>query len=207
MTQDAATDDDGALDEGGDPEAPDEVQAVCDAVGELYTEAPGDILVFLPGKGKIRDTADALERMDLRGLEVLSLYGRLSSAEQHRIFEPHAGRRAVLSTNVAETSLTVPGIRYVVDLGTARISRYSRRTKVQRLPIEPVSQASANQRCGTLRPARSRHLRTALLRAGFHGAPPFHRAGDIADKFGVGGVADGGDRPRSDRGLPLRRPT
>ncbi len=155
MTQDAATDDDGALDEGGDPEAPDEVQAVCDAVGELYTEAPGDILVFLPGEREIRDTADALERMDLRDLEVLSLYGRLSSAEQHRIFEPHAGRRAVLSTNVAETSLTVPGIRYVVDLGTARISRYSRRTKVQRLPIEPVSQASANQRagrCGRLGP-------------------------------------------------------
>jgi ATP-dependent helicase HrpA len=156
MTQDAdGTDADGAIDERGDVEAPDEVQAVCDAVGELYTEAPGDILVFLPGEREIRDTADALGKMNLRGLEVLSLYGRLSSAEQHRIFEPHAGRRAVLSTNVAETSLTVPGIRYVVDLGTARISRYSRRTKVQRLPIEPVSQASANQRagrCGRLGP-------------------------------------------------------
>ena len=142
-------------DDGGDVEAPDEVQAVCDAVGELYTEAPGDILVFLPGEREIRDTADALGKMNLNGLEVLSLYGRLSSAEQHRIFERHAGRRAVLSTNVAETSLTVPGIRYVVDLGTARISRYSRRTKVQRLPIEPISQASANQRagrCGRLGP-------------------------------------------------------
>ena len=156
MSQDTnGTDADGALDEGGDAEAPDEVQAVCDAVGELYTEAPGDILVFLPGEREIRDTADALGKMNLSGLEVLSLYGRLSSAEQHRIFEPHGGRRAVLSTNVAETSLTVPGIRYVVDLGTARISRYSRRTKVQRLPIEPVSQASANQRagrCGRLGP-------------------------------------------------------
>ncbi len=156
MTQDADdTDAEGAIDEGGDVEARDEVQAVCDAVGELYTEAPGDILVFLPGEREIRDTADALGKMDLGGLGVLSLYGRLSSAEQHRIFEPHAGRRAVLSTNVAETSLTVPGIRYVVDLGTARISRYSRRTKVQRLPIEPVSQASANQRagrCGRLGP-------------------------------------------------------
>ena len=156
MSQDAdGTDADGAIDEGGDVEAPDEVQAVCDAVGELYTEAPGDILVFLPGEREIRDTADALGKMNLSGLEVLSLYGRLSSAEQHRIFEPHGGRRAVLSTNVAETSLTVPGIRYVVDLGTARISRYSRRTKVQRLPIEPVSQASANQRsgrCGRLGP-------------------------------------------------------
>jgi ATP-dependent helicase HrpA len=156
MSQDAdGTAADGAVDEGGDVEAPDEVQAVCEAVGELYTEAPGDILVFLPGEREIRDTADALGKMDLSGLEVLSLYGRLSSAEQHRIFEPHGGRRAVLSTNVAETSLTVPGIRYVVDLGTARISRYSRRTKVQRLPIEPVSQASANQRagrCGRLGP-------------------------------------------------------
>jgi ATP-dependent helicase HrpA len=156
MTEDTSgTDADGDLDEGGDLEAPDEVQAVCDAVGELYTEAPGDILVFLPGEREIRDTADALGKMNLSGLEVLSLYGRLSSAEQHRIFERHAGRRAVLSTNVAETSLTVPGIRYVVDLGTARISRYSRRTKVQRLPIEPVSQASANQRagrCGRLGP-------------------------------------------------------
>ena len=106
------------------------------------------------GKGDPRYGGRA-GKMNLSGLEVLSLYGRLSSAEQHRIFEPHAGRRAVLSTNVAETSLTVPGIRYVVDLGTARISRYSRRTKVQRLPIEPVSQASANQRagrCGRLGP-------------------------------------------------------
>ncbi len=156
MTDDGGGGDaDAALDDAGDVEAPDEVQAVCEAVGELYTEAPGDILVFLPGEREIRDTADALGKMNLAGLEVLSLYGRLSSAEQHRIFEPHAGRRAVLSTNVAETSLTVPGIRYVVDLGTARISRYSRRTKVQRLPIEPVSQASANQRagrCGRLGP-------------------------------------------------------
>jgi ATP-dependent helicase HrpA len=156
MTEDAGgVDADGDLDDAGDGEVPDEVQAVCDAVGELYTEAPGDILVFLPGEREIRDTADALGKMDLSGLEVLSLYGRLSSAEQHRIFERHAGRRAVLSTNVAETSLTVPGVRYVVDLGTARISRYSRRTKVQRLPIEPISQASANQRsgrCGRLGP-------------------------------------------------------
>jgi ATP-dependent helicase HrpA len=156
MTEDAAgVDADGDPDDGGDTEAPDEVQAVCDAVGELYTEPPGDILVFLPGEREIRDTADALGKMNLDGLEILSLYGRLSSAEQHRIFERHAGRRTVLSTNVAETSLTVPGIRYVVDLGTARISRYSRRTKVQRLPIEPISKASANQRagrCGRLGP-------------------------------------------------------
>ncbi len=142
-------------DDSSDEEPMDEVQAVCDAVAELSREAPGDILIFLPGEREIRDTAEALAKADLKGLEVLSLYGRLSSAEQHRIFEPHPGRRAVLSTNVAETSLTVPGVHYVVDLGTARISRYGRRTKVQRLPIERISQASANQRagrCGRLGP-------------------------------------------------------
>lgn len=133
----------------------DEVQAVCDAVVELCSQGPGDILVFLAGEREIRDTAEALGKADLAGLDVLPLYGRLSSSEQHRIFQAHAGRRVVLATNVAETSLTVPGIRYVIDPGTARISRYSRRTKVQRLPIEPVSQASANQRagrCGRLGP-------------------------------------------------------
>ncbi len=139
---------------GGD-DAVDEVQAICDAVEELCAEGPGDILVFLAGEREIRDTADALSKADLPPLEVVPLYGRLSSAEQHRIFEAHTGRRVVLATNVAETSLTVPGTRYVVDPGTARVSRYSRRTKVQRLPIEPISQASANQRagrCGRLGP-------------------------------------------------------
>src|SRR5207248_4975356 len=133
-----------------DPEAPDRDQtdAVCDAVTELRGEPPGDILVFLSGEREIRDTADALRRMTLPDTEILPLYARLSAAEQHRVFAPHPGRRIVLATNVAETSLTVPGIRYVIDPGTARISRYSHRTKVQRLPIEPVSQASANQRKG-----------------------------------------------------------
>jgi ATP-dependent helicase HrpA len=134
-------------------ETDDQTDGICSAVTELSAEGPGDILVFLSGEREIRDTADALGRMDLRNTEVLPLYARLSSAEQHRVFAPHAGRRIVLATNVAETSLTVPGIKYVVDPGTARISRYSRRTKVQRLPIEPVSQASANQRkgrCGRL---------------------------------------------------------
>ena len=126
----------------------DQVRAVIDAVGELESEGPGDVLVFLSGEREIHDIADALRRSDLRDTEVLPLYARLSSAEQHRIFQPHRGRRIVLSTNVAETSITVPGVRYVVDAGTARISRYSRRLKVQRLPIEPVSQASANQRAG-----------------------------------------------------------
>ncbi|SQD99012.1 DUF3418 domain-containing protein [Parafrankia sp. BMG5.11] len=126
----------------------DQVSAICDAVDELCAEGPGDILVFLSGEREIRDTADALARRDLPMTEIVPLYARLSSAEQHRVFAPHTGRRIVLATNVAETSLTVPGIRYVIDPGLARISRYSHRTKVQRLPIEPVSQASANQRAG-----------------------------------------------------------
>ncbi|RZQ59709.1 ATP-dependent RNA helicase HrpA [Amycolatopsis suaedae] len=126
----------------------DQTQAILDAVDELAAEGPGDILVFLSGEREIRDTADALNRQNLRNTEVLPLYARLSAGEQHRVFQRHTGRRIVLATNVAETSLTVPGIKYVIDPGTARISRYSNRTKVQRLPIEPVSQASANQRKG-----------------------------------------------------------
>ena len=126
----------------------DQIDGIANAVDELGTEGDGDILVFLSGEREIRDTADALDRKNLRNTEVVPLYGRLTAAEQHRVFEPHTDRRIVLATNVAETSLTVPGIRYVIDPGTARISRYSNRLKVQRLPIEPVSQASANQRAG-----------------------------------------------------------
>ncbi|MFJ4503632.1 ATP-dependent RNA helicase HrpA [Streptomyces sp. NPDC088864] len=126
----------------------DQITAICDAVDELQGEGPGDILVFLSGEREIRDTADALNKRNLRHTEVLPLYARLSHAEQHRVFQRHTGRRIVLATNVAETSLTVPGIKYVIDPGTARISRYSHRTKVQRLPIERISQASANQRKG-----------------------------------------------------------
>jgi len=128
----------------------DQGQAISDAIDELAAEGPGDILVFLSGEREIRDTADLLAGRER--LEVLPLYGRLSAAEQHRVFERRTAssltRRVVLATNVAETSLTVPGIKYVIDPGTARISRYSRGTKVQRLPIEPISQASANQRKG-----------------------------------------------------------
>ncbi|MEU5991240.1 ATP-dependent RNA helicase HrpA [Spirillospora sp. NPDC047418] len=140
-----------------DPEDPsadpdrDQIQAITDAVDELGREGPGDVLVFLSGEREIRDTADALTKHFTRqrgATEVVPLYARLSAAEQHRVFQAHRGRRIVLATNVAETSLTVPGIKYVVDPGTARISRYSHRLKVQRLPIEPVSQASANQRKG-----------------------------------------------------------
>ncbi|KZN12674.1 ATP-dependent helicase HrpA [Marinomonas sp. TW1] len=130
-------------------------QGVLDAVELLIAEekasgyrGAGDILVFLPGEREIRETADILRRAELRSTEVLPLYARLTASEQQRIFKPHSGRRIVLSTNVAETSLTVPGIRYVIDPGLARISRYSVRSKVQQLPIEKISQASANQRAG-----------------------------------------------------------
>jgi ATP-dependent helicase HrpA len=126
----------------------DQLQAIFDAVNELYREPPGDILIFLNGEREIRDTADALEKQKLPHTEILPLYARLSAAEQNRIFQNHVGRRIVLATNVAETSLTVPGIRYVIDPGTARLSRYSYRSKVQQLPIEAISQASANQRKG-----------------------------------------------------------
>lgn len=133
----------------------DEVGAVVAALRELDREPAGDVLVFFPGEAEIRDAADAIRgayQKDAAPTEVLPLYGRLSAAEQHRVFERStvAGvrRRVILATNVAETSLTVPGIRYVVDTGTARISRYSNRSKIQRLPIEAVSQASAQQRSG-----------------------------------------------------------
>lgn len=130
----------------------DYLQGITEALDELAGEAPGDVLVFLSGENEIRDAQDAIEGRHLPGTEVLPLYGRLSAADQHRVFERSrtAGvrRRVVLATNVAETSLTVPGIKYVVDAGTARISRYSTRAKVQRLPIEAISQASAAQRSG-----------------------------------------------------------
>ena len=131
-------------------------EGILHAVREIETierekgwlHGPRDVLVFLPGEREIRETADTLRRADLKGTEILPLYARLSNEEQNRVFAPHRGRRIVLATNVAETSLTVPGIRYVIDPGLVRISRYSYRAKIQRLPIEPVSQASANQRKG-----------------------------------------------------------
>lgn len=138
---------------GHDEESRDPVDAVADAVEELAAEPDGDILVFFPGEREIRDAAEALTprlaaHPRLATTEILPLYGRLSMAEQHRVFRRGGRRRIVLATNVAETSLTVPGIKYVIDTGTARISRYSHRTKVQRLPIERISQASAAQRSG-----------------------------------------------------------
>ena len=126
----------------------DIISGILSAVDELSDCGNGDILVFLNGEREIRDTAAALNKANLRHTNILPLYARLTVSEQNQIFKPHNGRNIVLATNVAETSLTVPGIKYVIDPGTARISRYSYRTKVQRLPIEPVSQASANQRSG-----------------------------------------------------------
>ena len=158
-------------DEEGEPIVRDQTEAIVDAVRELGAEGPGDVLVFLPGEREIRDTADALA--DTPRTEIVPLYSRLSSAEQHRVFAPHTGRRVVLATNVAETSLTVPGIRYVVDTGVARISRYSVRTKVQRLPVEAISQASANQRsgrCGRLGPGIAIRL---YSEEDFEGRPEF----------------------------------
>ncbi|WP_371372339.1 ATP-dependent RNA helicase HrpA [Thalassotalea aquiviva] len=126
----------------------DYIQGILNAIDTLDDLPLGDILVFLNGEREIRDVAYTLEKLNLRDTQILPLFSRLTVAEQNKIFAPHRGRNIVLSTNVAETSLTVPGIRYVIDPGTARISRYSYRTKVQRLPIEPISQASANQRSG-----------------------------------------------------------
>ncbi len=126
----------------------DQLQGILNAVDELQAEGRGDILIFLNGEREIRDTAEALQKQELRHTEILPLYARLSAQEQNKIFHPSSLNRIVLATNVAETSLTVPGIKYVIDPGTARISCYSYRTKVQRLPIEPISQASANQRKG-----------------------------------------------------------
>ena len=164
-------------DEEGEPIVRDQTEAILAAVRELFAEGPGDILVFLPGEREIRDTADALAEAvsnarDLR-TEIVPLYSRLSAAEQHKVFAAHTGRRVVLATNVAETSLTVPGIRYVVDTGVARISRYSVRTKVQRLPVEAISQASANQRsgrCGRLGPGIAIRL---YSEEDFEGRPEF----------------------------------
>jgi len=131
----------------------EQTDGIIAAVDELAAEAPGDILVFLSGEREIRDTADALtdhlrRRPRMSSWEVVPLFARLSAGEQQKVFQPHSRPRIVLATNVAETSLTVPGIKYVIDVGTARISRYSNRTRVQRLPIERISQASANQRKG-----------------------------------------------------------
>ncbi|MEQ6340907.1 MAG: ATP-dependent RNA helicase HrpA [Gammaproteobacteria bacterium] len=136
------------LAENEDQQDRDVQQAILDAVDELSRLGPGDILIFLSGEREIRETAENLRKHHPPHTEILPLYARLNAAEQEQVFRPHTGRRIVLATNVAETSLTVPGIRYVIDPGHARVSRYNPRTKVQRLPIEPISQAAADQRAG-----------------------------------------------------------
>ncbi|MDN6241427.1 ATP-dependent RNA helicase HrpA [Corynebacterium variabile] len=146
LVQVVGADDNG---EGGREVETDPLEGLVDAVRELSAQGPGDILCFFSGEREIRDAADALSDAELRGgVDILPLFGRLSSAEQHRVFSTGPKRRIILATNIAETSLTVPGIKYVVDTGYARISRYSHRTKVQRLPVEEISQASARQRSG-----------------------------------------------------------
>ena len=177
--------------------AADEVDGIIAALRELDREPAGDVLVFLPGEAEIRDATDAVRGMyakDAAPTEVLPLYGRLSAAEQHRVFERSsvAGvrRRVILATNVAETSLTVPGIRYVIDTGTARISRYSARTKIQQLPIEAISQASAQQRSGRAgRTAPGIAIRL-YSEDDFDNARRVHRARDPAHEPRLGHPAD-----------------
>ena len=190
-------------DEGDDR---DQTQAIVDAVQELVREGPGDLLVFLSGEREIRDTAEALARLDLPGVELLPLYARLSAAEQHRVFAPHPGRRIVLATNVAETSLTVPGHR--------------RRRSIPARPASPATTGAP--RCSASRSRRSRRRRppsgpaaAAGWRPGtcirlyseedFDARPGVHRAGDPAHEPGLGHPADGRARPRRHRGLPVRR--
>ena len=148
-------------------------QAITDAIDDIWRSTEGDVLVFLPGEREIREAAEHLRRHHPLGVEVLPLFSRLSQSEQDAIFEPHGARRIVLSTNVAETSLTVPGIRGVIDAGTARIKRYSYRNKVEQLLLEPVSQAAANQRAGRCgRVSNGVCIRLYDL-ANFEGRPPF----------------------------------
>ena len=188
-----------------DPSARTATRCRRSATPSTSSPCGGDVLVFLSGEREIHDTADFLRRRQLRDTEMLPLYARLSSVEQHRIFQPHRGRRIVLATNVAETSITVPGVRSVVDAGTARISRYSRRLKVQRLPIEPVSRASADQRagrCGRIAPGTCIRL---YSRGRLPRPPGVHRAGDPAHEPGVGHPADDGARARRRGRVPVPR--
>ena len=181
----------------------DQLQAIFDAVDELGNSA-GDILIFMSGEREIRDTADALSKRDLRHTEILPLYARLSNSEQNRVFQPHSGRRIVLATNVAETSLTVPGIKYVIDPGTARISRYSYRTKVQRLPIDPFRWRLLTSVRGPLRPRVGRDLHSSLFRR-FPVAPGVYRPGNSAHQHGVRYPADDRAGAGRHRGVSVRR--
>ena len=188
-----------------EPEVTDQIAA---AVDELVREQAGDVLVFLPTERDIRETATVLgrrQRAHATAFEVLPLYARLPTKEQNRVFEPHSQRRVVLATNVAESSLTVPGIRAVVDTGTARISRYSPRSKVQRLPIEAVSQASADQRrgrCGRLGPGICIRL---YSEADYLARDKYTTPGDSPHEPGVGDSPDARAQTRRHRRLPVSR--
>ena len=189
----------------------DQIQAIGDAVEELAAEGPGDILVFLCGEREIRDTADALGKLVQRSRRCAAPRSCRCTPgcpppSSTGSSQPHAGRRVVLATNVAETSLTVPGIRYVVDPGTARISRYSHRLKVQRLPIEPVSQASANQRKGRCGRASDGICIRLYDEEDFARPAGVHRPGDPAHQPRLGHPADDRARARRHRRVPVRRP-
>ena len=169
-------------------------EGIVEAVRELSrarSSRSGDILVFLPGEKHIREATLALQRARLPRLEVMPLFARLTAQQQERIFEPHTDRRVILATNVAETSLTVPQVRHVIDSGLARISRYSVRSKVQRLPLEPVSKASANQRRGRCGREAPGHLHPAVFGGGLRGPRGVHAAGDSAYASGQRAAAHG----------------
>ena len=185
-------------------------EAIVDAAEDLWREGPGDILVFLPGEREIRETADVLRRALARrpyasAIEILPLFARLTVDEQQRVFAPSRGRRIVLATNVAETSLTVPGIRYVIDSGLARVKRYSVRNKTTLLQIEKIAQAAANQRAGRCGRVAERHLRAPVRRRRFRRASRVHRPGDPAQLARGGDPADGVARPRRCRGVSVPR--
>ena len=187
----------------------DPTDGILDAIKELSKEAPGDILIFFSGEREIRDAKDAIEAMVLKSprlnYEVLPLYARLSLAEQHRVFSPGSRPRIVLATNVAETSLTVPGIKYVIDTGTARISRYSARTKVQRLPIETHLAGKRQPALRSMRPRQRRHRNPPLLRGRLQLTPRVHRPRNSAHQPRSRHPADDRNRrgPRTRRHLPL----
>ena len=181
------------------------MEAIVDAVDELCREGPGDVLVFLPGEREIRDAAEALRKHHPPHTEILPLFARLSGAEQERVFRTSNARRIVLATNVAETSLTVPGIRYVVDTGLARVKRYSYRNKVEQLQIEPISQAAANQRAGRCGRVADGICIRLYDEADFQCARALHRSGDSAFVAGRRHPADEVAAPDGDRNLPVHR--
>ncbi len=181
------------------------MDAIVDAVDELCREGPGDVLVFLPGEREIREAAEALRKHHPPHTEILPLFARLSAADQDRVFKASNARRIVLATNVAETSLTVPGIRYVVDTGLARVKRYSYRNKVEQLQVESISQAAANQRAGRCGRVGRRHLHPPLRGSRLPRPRALHRSGNPALLAGGRDPAHEVAAPDRDRVLPVHR--